>query len=81
MRLHLRALPPYSGIPMRCQYLTRTIVRKRNVGSRWDFDSGGALLVVHHTFENVDESTCLIRVISAREATKSEARQYEGGDK
>jgi uncharacterized DUF497 family protein len=47
---------------------------------RWitmGFDSGGALLVVHHTFQNVDEKTCLVRVISARKATKSEARQYE----
>jgi uncharacterized DUF497 family protein len=43
------------------------------------FDTSGALLVVHHTF--VDESTCLVRVISARKATKSESRQYEGRDK
>jgi uncharacterized DUF497 family protein len=51
---------------------------------RWitmGFDTSGALLVVHHTFQNVDESTCLVRVISARKATKSESRQYEGRDK
>ncbi len=51
---------------------------------RWitmGFDSSGALLVVHHTFQNVDESTCLVRVISARKATKAEARQYESRDK
>jgi uncharacterized DUF497 family protein len=50
---------------------------------RWitmGFDSAGALLVVHHTFQNVDESTCLVRVISARKATKTEARQYERRD-
>jgi uncharacterized DUF497 family protein len=36
---------------------------------RWitmGFDSSGALLVVHHTFQNVDESPRLVRVISAR---------------
>jgi hypothetical protein len=47
---------------------------------RWitlGFDSAGVLVVVHHTFQNVDESTCLIRLISARKATKTEARQYE----
>ena len=51
---------------------------------RWitmGIDSGGAVLVVHHTFQNVDESSWLVRVISARKATKSEARQYESGDK
>ena len=51
---------------------------------RWitmGFDRSGALLVVHHTFQNVDQSTCSVRVISARKATKTEARQYEGRDK
>ena len=51
---------------------------------RWvtmGFDRGGALLVVHHTFQNVNESTRAVRVISARKATKTEARQYESGDK
>jgi len=51
---------------------------------RWitmGFDGSGALLVVHHTFQNVDESTCAVRVISARKATKTEARQYESRDK
>jgi len=51
---------------------------------RWitmGFDGSGALLVVHHTFQNVDESTCAIRVISARKATKTEARQYESREK
>ena len=40
------------------------------------FDRTDVLLVVNHTFLNVDESTCAVRVISARKATKSEARQY-----
>ena len=42
---------------------------------------GGALLGVHQMFQNVDESTCLVRVISARKATKAETRQYESRDK
>jgi hypothetical protein len=37
----------------------------------------GGLLVVHHTFDNVDESTVRIRIISARQATKREISQYK----
>ena len=47
---------------------------------RWPtlgMDSGGAILVVHHTFTNVDTNNCSIRLISARKATKPEAKQYE----
>ncbi len=47
---------------------------------RWltlGLDSGGALLVVHHTFTNVDKENCSIRIISARKATKPETRQYD----
>ena len=50
---------------------------------RWltlGLDSGGALLVVHHTFKKVDAANCSIRIISARKATKSETRQYETGE-
>jgi len=46
---------------------------------RWitmGLDSDGVLFVVVHTFEQVSESVCKIRIISARKATKSEARQY-----
>ena len=38
--------------------------------------STGALLVVHHTFEQSGADTAIIRVISARKATKREQRQY-----
>ena len=34
------------------------------------------LLVVIHTFRNVDTDVSLIRIISARKATKEEAHQY-----
>lgn len=47
---------------------------------RWltlGIDSGGALLVVHHTFTNVDKENCSIHIISARKATKNEVKQYE----
>ena len=46
---------------------------------RWltlGIDRVGSLLVVVHTFHQVDESPCNIRIISARHATRSEARQY-----
>ena len=45
---------------------------------RWitiGIDSGGILRVVIHTFEQVDEGLCEIRIISARKATSAEANQ------
>jgi uncharacterized protein len=39
----------------------------------------GTLLVVVHTFEETGDDTAEIRLISAREATRSERRQYENG--
>jgi uncharacterized DUF497 family protein len=38
--------------------------------------STGVLLVVHHTFEQVDGLTVAVRIISSRKATKLESRQY-----
>lgn len=38
--------------------------------------AGGRLLVVHHTFQEVDENTVRIRIFSSRKATRREARQY-----
>jgi len=39
----------------------------------------GVLLVVSHTFEELSEQEARVRLISAREATAPERRQYEGG--
>jgi uncharacterized protein len=36
------------------------------------------ILVVIHTFQEEDTNTAVIRVISARKATKKEIRQYKG---
>jgi len=44
-------------------------------------DINGTLLVVVHTFEQIDENTCKIRTISARKATKNEIKQYNEGFK
>lgn len=47
---------------------------------RWltlGLDRTGALLVVSHTFREETESGAGIRLISARKATKNEAKQYE----
>jgi len=47
---------------------------------RWitiGIDSTGVLRVVVHTFEQISENLCEIRIISARKATKREARQYK----
>ena len=49
---------------------------------RWltiGLDKNGVLLVVSHTFINVSKSVSKIRIISARSATKTEAKQYEEG--
>jgi len=37
----------------------------------------GRLLVVCHTFRETEEETSVIRIFSARKATKKEVRQYE----
>ena len=47
---------------------------------RWitmGIDDGGVLRVVVHTFEQVDDFNCNIRIISARKATKQERIQYQ----
>ena len=46
---------------------------------RWitiGFDSAGVLRVVIHTFEQVEETLCEIRLISARKATRHESTSY-----
>ena len=47
---------------------------------RWvtlGIDSSGILLVIVHTFRQVDVSSCRIRIISVRKAKKREAQQYK----
>jgi len=49
---------------------------------RWitlGIDDSGVLRTVVHTYEQIDENRCLIRIISARKATSSESRQYREG--
>ena len=41
-------------------------------------DRAGILLVVIHTFHEQNNNQCIIRMISARRATKNEIKQYEG---
>ena len=38
----------------------------------------GVLLVVHHTFEEMDRNTARIRIFSSRRPTKNESQQYGG---
>lgn len=40
---------------------------------------GESILVVHHTFRKVEEDRAIIRIFSARPATRRERRQYEEG--
>lgn len=50
------------------------------VEERWitiGMDESANLLVVCHTFNQIDDKTFRIRVISARKPTKKEIRQYK----
>ena len=42
-------------------------------------DAAARVLVIVHTFTQVDARRCRIRLISGRKATKKEARQYAKG--
>ena len=47
---------------------------------RWitlGIDSSGSVRVVVHTFEQVSQELCRIRIISARKATSEEVLQYQ----
>ncbi len=49
---------------------------------RWatlGIDSNGNVLIVIHTFEQIDNTLCQIRIISARRATSNENEQYLEG--
>jgi uncharacterized protein len=49
---------------------------------RWitmGLDETGALIVISHTFLTIGRNAARIRIISARKATKREAKQYEEG--
>ncbi|MBI3813814.1 MAG: BrnT family toxin [Nitrospinae bacterium] len=51
---------------------------------RWvtiGIDRNGILLVVVHTFQQVDADYCRIRIISARKATGKELKQYQEENK
>lgn len=51
---------------------------------RWatiGIDRNGVLLVVVHTFQQVEAESCRIRIISARKATRKESKQYQEGNK
>jgi uncharacterized DUF497 family protein len=41
--------------------------------------SNGVLLIVHHTYKQIDDQTIVIRIISSRKATKNEEGQYMEG--
>jgi len=46
---------------------------------RWStlgLSTGGGLLVVHHTFEEIDANHIRIRIFSCRKATPDQMRQY-----
>ena len=46
---------------------------------RWvtlGLSAGGGLLIVHHTFEEIDTAHVRIRIFSCRKATPDQIRQY-----
>ena len=40
-------------------------------------DKQGVMLVVSHTFREMDEENASVRIITSRKATKAERKQYE----
>jgi len=51
---------------------------------RWatiGIDKNGIVLVVVHTFQQLDANSCRIRMISARKAIKKEIKQYREENK
>ncbi len=51
---------------------------------RWatiGIDRNGILLVVVHTFQQLDAASCRIRIISARKAMRKETKQYREENK
>jgi hypothetical protein len=40
-------------------------------------EANEVILIVIHTFRNIDAKLSLVRIISARKATREEARQYQ----
>jgi uncharacterized protein len=49
---------------------------------RWvslGLDQSRRLIVVCHTFREVTEQSAIIRIFSARKATKKESKEYERG--
>ncbi len=51
---------------------------------RWatmGIDKNGSLLVVVHTFQQVDANCCRMRIISARKATRKESKHYQEENK
>jgi uncharacterized DUF497 family protein len=48
---------------------------------RWltlGISSSGGLLVVHHTYQQIDASSAQVRIISSRKATRHEIDKYAG---
>lgn len=59
--------------------LTKFDTKHGDNEDRWitlGLDREGRLVVVCHTFKALDSSRALVRIISARKATKGEAAQY-----
>lgn len=51
---------------------------------RWatiGIDRNGILLIVIHTFQQLDADSCKIRIISARKAIRKESKQYREENK
>ncbi len=51
---------------------------------RWatmGIDRNGILLIVVHTFQQLDADCCRIRIVYARKATRKESKQYREGNK
>ena len=74
---HERTVPAGMALPRR-----RSAVGMAGLPARWisvGRSNEGALLLVVHTFTATGPNSALVRIISARAATRNERRQYEQG--
>ena len=74
MEFDLRKPGALSTIRMRAYSMIQNIQRKKTGSSSWDLSSAARPLVVVHCYRN---SESMVRIISARKATKKEVRFYE----
>jgi hypothetical protein len=82
VRKHGVAFPRASAVFLDPRAISIPDEEHSNDEERWvtmGLDAAGNVLVVVHTFAQVNPTRCLVRLISARTATRQELLQYHTG--